>query len=410
MTRRVVITAAAGTTSLGSTWDEIGPALHAGRTGIRYMHEWDWMDNLSARLGGPADGFRHEKRYPRKQSRSMGRVAVLFVDAAERALAIAGLTDDPVLSSGRAGVAAGSSFGSTPPCHDFVHFVETGKSGRVDATSYIRMMSHTGPVNLAIHFGLQGRVYTTSSACTSGSQGIGYAYEAIRHGEQDVMLAGGADEFCVTMTMVFDRLYATSSEREHPERAVRPFDAARDGLVIGEAAGMLILEDLDHALARGATPLVEITGYATNCDGNHISQPNRVTQERVMREALEKSGLDASALSFISAHGTATPQGDTEESHASHAVYGGRVPFHSLKGHFGHTLGACAAIETWLGIEMLREGCIPATANLVDIDPACAELDYVAGSSRTVSQAAFACNNFAFGGINTSLVFENYAG
>ena len=398
----------AGVTALGNTWQEIGPSLHAGRTAIRYMPEWEYMTDLSTRLGGPADHFEHERAYPRQALRSMGRVAVLMVTSGERALAQAGLTGDPVLESGRMGVAAGSSFGSTPPTRDFVGFLETGKSSGLNATSYIRMMSHTGPVNLGVFFGLQGRMYTTSSACTSGSQGIGYAFEAIQNGQQDVMMAGGGDEFCATMTMVFDRMYATSTRNDDPGHAVRPFDATRDGLVIGEAASVLILEELEHALARGAKPLAEIVGFATNCDGTHISQPNRTTQETVMRLALEQSGRSASDLSFVSGHGTATAAGDIEESFSSSAVYGTKTPFHTLKGHIGHTLGACAAVEAWLGIEMLREGKIPATANLSTVDSKCAELDYVMKDSRTVSRNAFASNNFAFGGVNTSLVISNY--
>ncbi|WP_300379144.1 beta-ketoacyl-ACP synthase [Henriciella sp.] len=407
--RRVVVTGMAGVTSLGDSWDEVGPALHAGTTGIKYMKDWEALEDLSTRLGGPAEHFAHEKLYPRQARRSMGRVATLMVKTAEQALEQAGLTDDPILKSGRMGVSAGSSFGSPPPIRDFVQFLETGKASGLNATSYIRMMSHTAPVNIGVYFGLQGRVYTTSSACTSGSQGIGYAFEAIQSGAQDVMIAGGADEFCPTMTMVFDRLYATSTRNDAPETAVRPFDVSRDGLVIGEAAGTLILEELEHALARGAVPLAEVLGFATNCDGTHISQPNRRTQEVVMRQALDNAEMSADDISFISGHGTGTLAGDIEESHASHSVYGQHIPFHSLKGHFGHTLAACASIEAWLGIEMLKDGLIPATANLENIDPKCASLDYVMGGSRNVSSNAFVSNNFAFGGINTSLIFSGYA-
>lgn len=271
--RRVVVTGMAGLTSLGDSLDTVLPALHAGKTGIRYMNEWEQYVDMSTRLGGPADWFSTQKLYPRQQMRSMGRVAALMVHTAERALEDAGLRDDPVVKSGRTGVAAGSSYGSTPATLDFVSFLEEGKAGKLNATSYIRMMSHTAPVNMAVFFGLQGRVITTSSACTSSSQGIGYSFEAIRSGAADIMIAGGSDEFCPTMSMVFDRLYATSTHNDDPAHAVRPFDQGRDGLVIGEAAGVLILEELEHALARGATPLAEIAGFSTNCDGAHISQP-----------------------------------------------------------------------------------------------------------------------------------------
>jgi len=399
----------AGITSLGGEWPEIRAAMESGRTGVKYIPEWDRLVDLGTRLGSPADWFEHEGAYKRQAMRSMGRVAVMAVKSAERALAHAGLTDDPVLKSSRTGVACGSSFGSTPPTKDFVNFLDTGRAGSLNATSYIRMMSHTSPVNLAVFFGLQGRVFTTSSACTSGSQGVGSAFEAIQAGKADVMLAGGAEEFCPTMTMVFDRLYATSNRNNDPQTASRPFDASRDGLVIGEGAAILVLEERERALARGATILAEIVGYATNCDGSHISQPSESTQIDVMKLALETAGIGASDVGFISGHGTGTVAGDVVESKASSAVYGSQTPFHTLKGHFGHTLGACGAIEAWLGIEMMNEGRIVATANLNEIDPRCAELDYVKSEPRKVDAEYFVSNNFAFGGINTSLVVRRAA-
>ncbi len=404
--RRVVVTGMAGITSLGASWPEIREALHTGRPGVKRIPDWDRLVDMSTRLGAPADWFAHEGVFRRQQGRSMGRVSVLAVSAAERALENAGLGGSPILKSGRAGVACGSSFGSTPPIKDFVTFLDTGKAGQLNATSYIRMMSHTTAVNLAVFFGLQGRLYTTSSACTSGSQGIGSGFEAIRAGHADVMITGGAEEFCPTMTMVFDRLYATSNRNDDSANAVRPFDVTRDGLVIGEGAGILILEELEHALARGATPLAEIAGYATNCDGVHISQPAEETQARVMREAMDVARISPADLAFVSGHGTATVAGDIVETQASAAVYGASVPFHTLKGHFGHTLGACGAIEAWLGVEMLNEGVVSATAGLSEVDPRCGALDYVQGSSRKVNGEAFASNNFAFGGINTSLVIR----
>ncbi|MDZ4759888.1 MAG: beta-ketoacyl-ACP synthase [Alphaproteobacteria bacterium] len=404
--KRVVVTGMAGITSLGDAWPAIRAAMHAGQTGVKRIPEWERLVDLGTRLGSPADWFEHEGAYRRQAMRSMGRVAVMAVKSAERALAQAGLTDAPVLKTGRTGVACGSSFGSTPPTKDFVEFLDTGRAGALNATSYIRMMSHTSPVNIAVFFGLQGRVYTTSSACTSGSQGIGSAFEAIQSGRADVMLAGGAEEFCPTMTMVFDRLYATSNRNDDPNTAVRPFDVSRDGLVIGEGAGILVLEALDHARARGAQLLAEVVGYATNCDGAHISQPAEATQVQVMRMALETAGIDAAQVGFVSGHGTGTAAGDVVESRASSAVYGSRTPFHTLKGHFGHTLGACGAIEAWLGIEMMNEGLLTATANLTEVDPKCGELDHVIGGARKVEADYFVSNNFAFGGINTSVVFR----
>jgi 3-oxoacyl-[acyl-carrier-protein] synthase II len=399
----------AGISSLGDTWPTIREAMHAGRTGVKLIQGWHHLTDLGNKIGSPADWFQHEGVFHRQQMRSMGRVAAMSVKAAETAIANAGLAGDPILKTGRTGVACGSSYGSVQPTVDFFNFLETGKASGLNATSYIRMMSHTSPVNLAVFFGLQGRIITTSSACTSGSQGIGGAFEAIQAGRADVMLAGGAEEFSATMTMVFDRLYALSGRKEDAATAVRPFDVSRDGLVIGEGAGMLILEEREHALARGAKPLAEVVGYATNCDGSHISHPSEDTQAHVMRLALETAGIPPSEVGFISGHGTGTVAGDIVESKATYAVYGPNIPFHTLKGHFGHTLGACGALEAWLGIEMMNEGLLTATANLKNVDPKCAELDYVMGSPRKVDAGYFVSNNFAFGGINTSLVLRRAA-
>ncbi|MDB5470452.1 MAG: Beta-ketoacyl synthase [Caulobacter sp.] len=401
--RRVVVTGMAGITSMGQQWSEIEARMRAGETGIRYMPEWERLTDMGIKVAGGADWFTHEGHFPRQAMRSMGRVSVMAVDAADRALQQAGLKGDPILASGRVGVAAGSSYGSTEPTVDFGNFMVTGKAGKLNATSYIRMMAHTAPVNVSVYFGIKGRIITTSSACVSGSQGIGYSVEAIQAGKADVMLAGGAEELCPTMAMVFDRLYATSKINDHT--ASRPFDVSRDGLVTGEGAAFLVLEELEHALARGATPLAEIRGFATNADGAHISHPDGDVQAVVMREALRDAGLAPSDLAFINGHGTATVAGDTSEATATMEVYGDKVPFHTLKGHFGHTLGACGAIEAWLGIEMLRSGWIAQIANFKEADPRCAPLDYVDGAGRDIDGEFFASNNFAFGGINTSVIF-----
>lgn len=404
--RRVVVTGMGGLTALGGTWPEIRTRMEAGETGTRYMTEWDRLSDLNTRVGSAIDWFDHTTIYSRKKVRSMGRVAVLSLYAAEKALEHAGLAGDPVLQSGRAGVSCGSSFGATEPVLDFARFMETGKAGSLNATSYIRMMSHTAPVNIAIALGLTGRVITTSSACTSGSAGIGYGYEAVKEGHADIMLVGGAEQLCPSMAVVFDTLFATSTRNDEPKTASRPFDKNRDGLVIGEGAAILVLEDLEHAKARGAVPLAEIVGFGANSDGAHITEPRVETQAIVMRQALQDAGLSPQDIGFISGHGTATDKGDVSETVASYEVYGPKVPIHSLKGHFGHTLGACGAIEAWLSIEMMHDKWFPATANLNEIDPRCAGLDYIMGEGRTLDIEHVVSNNFAFGGLNTSLIFR----
>jgi 3-oxoacyl-[acyl-carrier-protein] synthase II len=219
------------------------------------------------------------------------------------------------------------------------------------------------------------------------------------------MVAGGAEELSASEAAVFDTLFATSIRNEAPEKTPRPFDRDRDGLVIGEGAGTLILEERDHALARGAHIYAELLGFGTNSDGLHVTQPDSHSMQTAMRLALQNANLDASAIGYISAHGTATTHGDVAESHATAAVFGTHTPISSLKSFTGHTLGACGALEAWVAINMMNEGWFHATANLENIDPACAPLDYIKDEIRYLNCDSIMSNNFAFGGINTSLIF-----
>jgi 3-oxoacyl-[acyl-carrier-protein] synthase II len=408
MNKRVVITGSGTLTSLGNNWTSFQQNLADGISGIRYMEAWDCYSKLNTRLGGPVLDFEVPAHYNRKKTRSMGRVALLATRASELALDNAGLLNDPLLGSGQVGVAYGSSTGSTDATKDFAGMLTQYDMSKLTATTYIRMMGHTAPVNIGIFFGLKGRVHTTSSACTSGSQGIGYAYEAIKYGKQTVMVAGGAEELCATEAAVFDTLYATSTINDQPSTTPRPFDRDRDGLVIGEGACTLILEELDHAKARGATILAELVGYGTNSDGGHVTQPNSDTMQIAMQLALEDAGLSADAIGYVNAHGTATDRGDIAESIATHRLFGSRMPISSLKGNLGHTLGACGAIESWASIEMMNQQWFAPTLNLNHIDPRCGELDYITNGGRQLSTEYIMNNNFAFGGINTSLIFKHW--
>ena len=403
---RVVVTGMAGITALGDNWATIESRLRAGRNAVRRMPEWDYFDTLNTRLGAPVDDFQMPANYPRKMIRSMGRVSLLSVRASEMALIDAGLLDDPALRDGRTGIAYGSSSGSVDPVRIFGHMLESGSMQGVTSTSYIQMMPHTTAVNVGLFFGLKGRVIPTSSACTSGSQGIGYAYEAIRFGRQVIMLAGGAEEISAPGAAVFDTLFATSCRNDSPATTPRPFDRDRDGLVVGEGAATLVLEDYEHAKARGARIYAEIVGFATNSDGSHITQPESATMAFVMQQALDDAKLPPSAIGYVSAHGTATDRGDVAESHATVSVLGAGKPISSMKSYLGHTLGACGAIEAWWSIEMMRRQWFAPTINLDNPDPACGELDYLVGSGREIDTEYVMSNNFAFGGINTSLILR----
>jgi 3-oxoacyl-[acyl-carrier-protein] synthase II len=410
MNRRVAVTGMAGISPIGNDWKAVRTRLCEYRNAIVRMPAWEDYEGLNTRLGAPAADFELNEKYNRKTTRSMGRVALMATRATELALENAGLLGHPLLTSGDMGVSFGSSAGTPSAIGDFGRMMEERSTKGISATTYIKMMAHTAPVNIGVFFGITGRVITTSSACTSGSQGIGYAYEAIRAGKQVAMVAGGAEELDATEAAVFDTLFATSTRNDAASTTPRPFDADRDGLVIGEGAGCLVLEEWDHAMARGATIHAELVGFGTNSDGCHVTQPNAATIETAMVLALRDAGLQASDIGYINAHGTGTQQGDVAESHATLAVFGDATPISSLKSYMGHTLGACGALEAWMTIEMMRDGWFAPTINLEKVDAACAPLDYIAGTGRALQCEYVMSNNFAFGGINTSLIFKRYQG
>jgi 3-oxoacyl-[acyl-carrier-protein] synthase II len=403
--KRVVITGMGGITPLGHDWPQIQTRLREGRNAVRRMPEWDFFDSLNSRLGCPVDDFKLPD-WPRKHLRSMGRVAQLAVAASERALRDAGLHDDASITDGRMGVAYGSSGGSIEPVRVMGRMLETGSMQGVTATSYVQMMAHTTAVNVGVFFGLKGRILPTSSACTSGSQAIGFGYETIQQGKQKLMLCGGAEELSGPGVAVFDTLFATSTRNDEAQLTPRPFDRHRDGLVVGEGAATLVLEEYEHARARGARIYAEVVGFGCNSDGNHITQPTSETMATAMQLALQDAQLAPDAIDYVSAHGTATDRGDIAESHATANVLGARVPISSMKSYVGHTLGACGALESWWAVQMMREGWFAPTVNLVEPDPACAELDYITGPGRAIGAGHVMNNNFAFGGINTSLIFK----
>ncbi|QUM76050.1 beta-ketoacyl-ACP synthase [Moritella sp. 24] len=406
--RRVVVTGMSAITALGDDWATFKAGLEQGKNAVKVMPEWDYLDGLNTRLAAPVLHFEKPKHYKRKQVRSMGRVSLMSTRATELALEQAQLLDHPALKDGSTGISYGSSVGSTEPLVNFSRMMDTGNMSGVTATSYIQTMSHTAPVNVGVFFGLTGRVITTSSACTSGSQGIGYAYEAIKFGRQDLMVAGGAEELCITEAAVFDTLYATSVKNDTPELTPRPFDTERDGLVIGEGACTLILEELDHALERGATIYAEIIGFGCNSDGKHVTQPTAETMQIAIEQAVKDADIDTAEIGYVCAHGTATDRGDIAETNATANALG-RKPISSLKSYLGHTLGACGAIEAWASINMMQDNWFAPTINLDSVAEECGDLDYIRGEGREIKTDVVMSNNFAFGGINTSLIFKRWS-
>ncbi|AIY67246.1 beta-ketoacyl-ACP synthase [Pseudoalteromonas piratica] len=406
--KRVVVTGMSAITALGDDWQTFKAALKTGVNAVETMPDWEFINGLNTNLAAPVKHFEKPNHYSRKKIRSMGRVSLMATRTTELALEQAGLLEHPSLTNGDTGIAFGSSIGSTAPLIPFGRMMETGEMTGVTATSYIQMMAHTAPVNVGVFFGLKGRVITTSSACTSGSQGIGYAFEAIKFGRQKLMVAGGAEELCVTEAAVFDTLYATSCKNDTPKQTPRPFDKDRDGLVIGEGACTFILEELEHAKARGANIIAEIVGFGCNSDGQHVTQPTSETMQVAIEQAITEAGIDKSKIGYVNAHGTSTDRGDIAESHATFNALG-EVPISSLKSYLGHTLGACGAIEAWASIHMMYDNWFSGTANLDSVDPDCAPLDYLDVNGREISTDYIMSNNFAFGGINTSLIFKRWS-
>ncbi|EKO3905014.1 beta-ketoacyl-ACP synthase [Vibrio fluvialis] len=407
MSRRVVVTGMSGITAFGNDWQAIEPKLRDCQNATQYMPSYEQYEGLNTKLAAPVIGFELPKHYKRKQVRGMGRVSQLATVATENALIQAGLIGNDVLTNGQTGIAYGSSTGSTDAIGAFGVMLNEKTTKAITATTYVQMMPHTTAVNVGLFFGLRGRVIPTSSACTSGSQAIGYAYEAIKHGYQTVMVAGGGEELCPTESAVFDTLFATSLKNDAPKTTPRPYDSERDGLVIGEGAGTLVLEEYEHAKARGAKIYAEIIGFASNCDAAHVTQPQMETMQICMEMALRDAQLDPAKIGYVSAHGTATDRGDIAESNATENALG-KVPISSLKSYFGHTLGACGAIEAWLSLEMMHTGWFHPTLNLESLDPQCGDLDYITGTGREMTVDYLMSNNFAFGGINTSIIFKRH--
>jgi 3-oxoacyl-[acyl-carrier-protein] synthase II len=404
--RQVVITGLGLRSPIGNTPAELATSLRSDRSGIVAMPEWAEIGNLRTRVAGICQEI-DESGIERKVRRSMGRVSVLAALAARDAVADAGL-DETAVASPDCGVSFGSTAGSTQALQEYmVRIFNKGSLKGMQSSTYLQFMSHTCAANLAMMFRTRGPVIASCTACVSGSQGIGYAYEQIRSGRAALMLGGGAEEMHFMDAGIFDIMRATSTKfNDIPERTPRPFDAARDGLVVAEGAGCVILEEYEHAKKRGARIWAEVLGYGTSCDGEHLTNPSAEGMAGALHAALADAGLSADAIEHVNAHATATAQGDAAEAEATHKVLGERVPVSALKGYMGHTLGGCGAIESIATIKMMHEGFMAPTRNLEQPDPALAPLGHILGEPREASFSIGMNNNFAFGGINTSLIFR----
>ncbi len=404
--RRVVITGAGAVSPLGTSVSELVVALAEGRSAVRRMGEWDGVP-LRSRVGAPAL-LQNEKAIPRPMRRTMGRLSIFACQAAGEALAAAALSLDG-LDLSRVGCLIGSTMGSAISLdRTYRSLIPEWNTSELSGTMFFQCLPNTAAINVAQFLGLLGIVVGASAACSSALQAIGAGLDLIRLGRQDVVLCGGAEELHETVTGSFDMLLATSSAyNDDPQRTPRPFDTARDGLVCGEGAGILVLEERERALRRGAPILAEVCGYHTCTSGLHMSESNRAAIVRCIKEALRDAELDAQSVDYVNAHATGTRQGDTEEAAALRDLFGDRVPVSSLKGHLGHTLGASAAIELAACLSMMERGVLVPTRNLEQPAPECEGLWHLMRPEPRRADVLLK-NSFAFGGINACLVLRRH--
>jgi 3-oxoacyl-[acyl-carrier-protein] synthase II len=407
MSNRVVITGLGFCSPIGHDLDTVSSALRNDRHGIVTMGDWGFADELQTRLAGKIGDLDLDGRWNRKKIRTMGRVSLLATFATERAIEASGIGAD-YLASGKVGLAYGSTNGSSTEVEDYMgKLFRNGSLKGLASSAYLKFMSHTCAANLAQFYGIKGRIITTCAACVSASQAVGYGYEAVKHGIMESMVCGGAEELHFMHAGIFDIMYATSTKyNDKPDRSPRPFDKNRDGLVVGEGAGTVVLETYERAMARGAPIVAEIIGYGTNCDGTHVTSPSVQGMAGAMRLALADAKLSPDAIEYINAHATATTVGDIAESRATMEVFGDKTPISSTKGFSGHTLGGCGTIELAYCVAMMRDGFLAPNRNLEEVDPECARLSYVVGDPREAKPKICMSNNFAFGGINTSIIIR----
>lgn len=393
---------------IGNTPGEFVKSLKERRSGICIMPEWQNIKGLRTRVAGVCHIEGEEESIPRPYRRSMGRVALLAALSAIDAVKASGLSEEEIASQA-CGISYGSTEGSVRSQMEYIgNIIQNHSLEGIPPSWYLKCMSHTCAGNLSILFHTRGPFIASCPACVSGSQAIGFGYEAIKAGKADIMITGGADEVDILSAAVFDLMMATSSNyNDRPSETPRPFDENRDGLVVAEGAATLILEEYERAKNRGAPILGEILGFWTNGSGMHLTNSDARSMEECMLAALKEARRDPAEIQHVNAHATGTTHGDDVEAIVINKIYGPDVPTTSIKGYMGHTMGACGAIEAIATLLMMREGFMASTLNLESSDPALPPLNHVMGESWNQHFNLAVSNNFAFGGVNTSLVLSS---
>ena len=412
MNKRVVITGLGLVTPLGndvpSTWE----AVVSGRSGVGPITRFD-ASEFDTRIAGEVKQFDAEALFGRREARRMDRFTQYAMAASGQALQDAGLpvTED---NAHRIGAVIGSGIGGIAAVLDQADVLRTRGPRRVSPFLVPMMLSDTAPGQVAIRYGLKGPNFSVVSACATGANAIGEAAEVIRRGAADAIVAGATEAGIVpVVTAGFIAMQAVSSQNDEPQRASRPFDAKRDGFVMAEGAGVVVLESAEHAAARGARQYAELAGYGATADAYHVTAPDQTGDGfvRAMQAALDQAQMDPDQINYLNAHGTSTPLNDSGETAAIKTVFGDyayRMPVSSTKSMTGHLLGAAGAVETVFSVLALREGIMPPTINYEFPDPEC-DLDYVPNHARKAKIKAVMSNSFGFGGHNACLIVKRVA-
>lgn len=412
MNRRVVVTGMGAVTPLGNTVEELWEGLKAGRSGIGPLEILDKTE-FASQVAGEVKNFKPDEYVDKKESRKMARFSQYAIVGAVQAMRQAGLNienTDPL----RSGVILGNGIGGFEVIEESHRILFDRGPGRVPPMTIPKLISNEGPGQVAIHFGFQGPCFSLTTACASGTDAIGHAAAAIRSGQTDIIITGGM-EGCITGLGLagFSALKALSTGyNDNPEKASRPFDRDRDGFVIAEGAGILVLEELEHALNRGAEVLAEVAGYGMTCDAYHLTAPDPEGSgaARAMQIALREAGMKPEDIDYINAHGTSTPTNDPIETKAIKTTFGDhayRVKISSTKSMTGHMIGAAGGVEAVISVLAMRNSFIPPTINLDNPDETC-DLDYVPHHGIEGPVHAVMSNSLGFGGHNGVVILKEY--
>ncbi len=410
--RRIVITGMGAVTPLGLDVPTTWANLIAGKSGVSAITSWD-ASKYDCRFAAQVKDFEPKKHFfNEKDARRADRYSQLAMASAKEAVKQAGL-DPQKLELDRVGVLVGSGIGGLDSLGKQDEQLILKGPSRVSPFMIPMMISNMAAGLIAIEFGFAGPNFCVVTACATSNNCIGEAWRLIRDDEADVIVAGGSEAACVPLGMSgFAAMRALSTRNDEPERASRPFDKDRDGFVLGEGAGVVIVEELEHARKRGATILAELTGYGLTCDAYHMTSPSGTGAVKAMQHTLKRAKVSADKIDYINAHGTSTPVGDVAETEAIKTVFGSHaraIPVSSTKSMTGHLLGAAGAAELIFCIKAIETNILPPTINLDHPDPAC-DLDYVPHKAREAKIDVAMSNSFGFGGHNATLLVERFKG